>query len=89
VDYVLLKITKREKAYIPQFSLISKPSSLYEKSFVELNILIHIKREFFSYILNKTLGLRGQGQQISQEDFKKIKKGVKDFRGNRYIIRVI
>lgn len=93
-NYILLKITKRKKDYISQFLLANRPSSLYENSFVDLNILVYVKHDLFSYMLNENLGLKEQGQFILPKDFKEIIRGVNEcfknekFRGNRYKVRV-
>src|SRR5438132_11365202 len=55
-DYILLKISSRPKDYIDQFKFLphNKPSILYkEKNFVDPNILIYVKHDLFSYILNE------------------------------------
>lgn len=95
IDYILLKISSSLKDYIPQYPLVRKPSSLYKKSFVEPNILVYVKHDLFSYLLKEITGEVEQGQHVLQEDFKEIKKKIKEcfsnekFRGNRYKIRVV
>ena len=97
-DYIFLKISSTPKDHIPQFPLIKRPSSFYrEKSFVELNIFVFIKKhKTFSHILNKTTRPIEQGQHILEEDFSKIveevnscfKSNDEKYWGNRYKIRV-
>ena len=96
-NYILLKISSSLKDYLDQFdfSLTSKPSSLYKKNnFVEPNILIYIEHNLFLYILNKTTLPVEQGQSILPKDFNEITKMVKGcfnnkkYQGNRYEVRI-
>ena len=95
IDYIFLKISSTPKDYISQFPLENKPSSFYKKkNFVEPNVLVYIKQDLFSDILEKTTAPIEQGQPILEEYFNKIVEKVNDcfnneeYQGNRYEVRV-